>query len=92
MTESQASMQAAQAMHSYCRPSRMSMPVGQTCTHSVQSMQSPRPSAPGSAVRLRLPRGSPRPSSYEMISVSLSNIALWKRAYGHMYLQTCSRM
>ena len=21
-----------------------------------------------------------------------SNIALWKRAYGHMYLQTCSRM
>jgi hypothetical protein len=27
-----------------------------------------------------------------MISVSLSNIALWKRAYGHMYLQTCSRI
>ena len=34
-------MQAPQAMHSYCRPLRMSMPVGQTCTHSVQSMQSP---------------------------------------------------
>ena len=24
---------AAQAIHSYCRPSRISMPVGQTCTH-----------------------------------------------------------
>ena len=34
-------MQAPQAMHSYCRPLRMSMPVGQTCTHRVQSMQSP---------------------------------------------------
>jgi len=27
-----------------------------------------------------------------MISVSRSNIELWKRAYGHMYLHTCSRM
>jgi hypothetical protein len=26
-----------------------------------------------------------------MTSVSGSNITLWKRAYGHMYLQTCSR-
>ncbi len=34
-------MQAPQAMHSYCRPLRMSMPVGQTCTQIVQSMQSP---------------------------------------------------
>src|SRR3546814_7438172 len=41
MTSSQASMQAPQAMHSYCRPLRMSMPTGQTCTHMVQSMQSP---------------------------------------------------
>ena len=36
-------MHAAQAMHSICRPLRMSMPVGHTCTHSVQSMQSPEP-------------------------------------------------
>ena len=43
-------------------------------------------------LRLRAPRGSPRATSYETISVSRSNIALWKRAYGHMYLQTCSRM
>jgi hypothetical protein len=26
-----------------------------------------------------------------MIRVLRSNIALWKRAYGHMYLHTCSR-
>ncbi len=26
------------------------------------------------------------------MSVSLSNITDWKRAYGHMYLQTCSRI
>ena len=59
---SQTSMQAAQPMHSYCRPLRMSMPVGQTCTHSVQSMQSPRPSAlRGRRLRrAREPRGSPR--------------------------------
>ena len=43
MIESQASMQAAQAMHSYCSPSRISMPVGHTCTQSWQSMQSPSP-------------------------------------------------
>ena len=36
-------LHAAQVMHSYCRPLRMSMPVGQTCTHMPQSMQSPRP-------------------------------------------------
>src|SRR3546814_3350225 len=35
-------MQAPQAMHSYCRPLRISMPVGHTCTQIVQSMQSPR--------------------------------------------------
>ncbi len=34
--------------------------------------------------RLRAPRGSPRAGSYDTISVSLSNIADWKRAYGHM--------
>ena len=34
-------MQAAQPMHSYCSPSRMSMPVGHTCTQIPQSMQSP---------------------------------------------------
>ena len=28
-------------MHSYCRPLRMSMPVGQTCTQMLQSTQSP---------------------------------------------------
>ena len=53
-------MQAAQPMHSFCRPLRMSMPVGQTCTHSVQSMQSPRPCAAALALREREPRGSPR--------------------------------
>ena len=40
-TSRQARTQAPQAMHSYCRPLRMSMPVGQTCTQMVQSMQSP---------------------------------------------------
>ena len=70
----------------------MSMPVGQTCTQTVQSTQSPRLAALWSVPFLRAPRGSPRSSSYVMISVSLSNIALWKRAYGHMYLHTCSRM
>ena len=60
MTSSQASMHAAQAMHSYCRPLRMSMPVGHTCTHSVQSMQSPRPCARAWVPRRRAPRGSPR--------------------------------
>jgi hypothetical protein len=40
-------MQAAQPMHSFCSPLRMSMPVGQTCTHRVQSMQSPSPCALG---------------------------------------------
>jgi len=44
MTPSQASTHAPQAMHSYCRPLRMSMPVGQTCTQIVQSMQSPNAS------------------------------------------------
>ena len=53
-------MQAAHPMHSYCWPFLMSMPVGQTCTHSVQSMQSPRPRAFASALRERDPRGSPR--------------------------------
>ena len=32
-------------MHSYCRPLRMSMPVGQTVTHWPQSTQSPSPAA-----------------------------------------------
>ena len=53
-------MQAAQLMHSYCSPLRMSIPVGQTCTHSVQLTQSPRPNAFGSAFLERAPRGSPR--------------------------------
>jgi len=39
------SMHTPQPMHSYCMPSRMSMPTGQTCTHIVQSMQSPAPGA-----------------------------------------------
>ena len=58
-------MQAAQLMHSYCRPLRMSMPVGQTCTHRPQSMQSPTPALRASPF-LRsafLPRGSPRTGS-----------------------------
>ena len=92
ITWSQASTQAAQPMHSYCRPLRMSMPVGHTSTHMLQDTQAPRPSAFGSAFFERAPRGSPRSASYVMIIVSLSNIELWKRAYGHMYLHTCSRM
>ena len=31
--------QAAQPLHSYFRPSRISMPVGQTCTHREQSIK-----------------------------------------------------
>ena len=41
ITPSQASMHCVQAMHSNCRPSRMSMPVGQVSVHRPQSMQSP---------------------------------------------------
>ena len=43
-------MQAVQWTHSICVPLRMSMPVGQTATHWLQAMQSPRPAravAPG---------------------------------------------
>ena len=40
----QASMHRPQPMHSICWPSRMSIPVGQTATHRLQSTQSPRPS------------------------------------------------
>ena len=39
ITSSQASMHRPQAMQAACSPLRMSIPVGQTCTHSVQSMQ-----------------------------------------------------
>ena len=60
MTWSQTSMQAAQPMHSYCRPLRMSMPVGQTWTQRPQSTQSPSPAALASTPFLRAPRGSPR--------------------------------
>jgi len=85
-------MHAAQPMHSYCSPSRMSIPVGQTWTHRPQFTQSPSAPAPCAIFRDRGPRGSPRAASYVTIIVSRSNIALWKRAYGHMYLQTCSRI
>ncbi|CFT95252.1 Uncharacterised protein [Bordetella pertussis] len=60
MTWPHTSIQAPQPMHMYCRPSRMSMPVGQTCTHRLQSTQSPRPAALWSILRERPPRGSPR--------------------------------
>ena len=52
ITSSQASMQAAQPMHSSCRPWRMSIPVGQTLTHRSQSTQSPTPAMSGLAARL----------------------------------------
>ncbi len=60
ITWSQPSMHAAQPMHSYCSPLRMSMPVGHTCTQTPQSTHAPSPSALRSALRLRGPRGSPR--------------------------------
>ena len=41
MMSSQASMHSAQVMHSSWLPSRMSMPIGQTTTQALQSMQSP---------------------------------------------------
>jgi len=50
----QASMHSPHEMHLYCRPSRMSMPTGQTCTHRPQSTQSPRPFSWRSA-RVRWP-------------------------------------
>ncbi len=68
------------------------MPVGHTCTQMLQSMQSPSPAALASIFLLRDPRGSPRSRSYAMTSVSRSNITDWNRAYGHMYLHTCSRI
>ena len=51
-------MHWVQLTHSICKPSRMSMPVGQVVTQAPQSMQSPR-SAIGPFLRI-LPRGSPR--------------------------------
>jgi hypothetical protein len=67
MTSSQASMQAVQAMHWYCRPLRISMPVGQAWTQRVQSTQSPSGFSVFSCVRAdslpRAPRGSPRAGS-----------------------------
>ena len=60
MISSQASMHCVQWMHSICRPSRMSMPVGQVRTHMPQSMQSPAPSGRG---RVPFMRGSPRRGS-----------------------------
>ncbi|CSI48093.1 Uncharacterised protein [Vibrio cholerae] len=63
MVLSQASIHAPQLMHSYCKPSRISIPVGQTCTQRSQSIQSPKPSALGSALRERGPRCSPRATS-----------------------------
>ena len=45
-------------MHSICWPSRMSIPVGQTAMHRLQSTQSPWPNQLSPA--LCLPRGSPR--------------------------------
>ena len=57
MIASQASMHCVQWMHSICRPSRMSMPVGQVSTQAPQSMQSP--ASAGRSFTF-VPRGSPR--------------------------------
>ena len=48
-------MQAAQAMHSYCSPSRMSMPVGQTATQRLHSTQSPNACSSGVGVAAAAP-------------------------------------
>ena len=45
-------------MHSSCKPSRMSIPMGQTATHWLQAMQSPR--WPQSGFFFSGARGSPR--------------------------------
>ena len=57
-------MHSAQVMHSICWPSRMSMPMGQTFTQAMQSMQSPLvpPSDFVASPLWILPRGSPRHS------------------------------
>ena len=52
--------QSAQVMQAICCPSRMSIPIGQTLTQALQSMQSPSWSA-WAPLRC-LPRGSPRQS------------------------------
>ena len=45
-----------------------------------------------SALRLRAPRGSPRARVVGDDQRVLVEHHAWKRAYGHMYLQTCSRI
>ena len=82
MTSLQASMQSAQPMHSSCWPSRMSMPVGQTATHWLQSTQSPRPekSAPFLCLAARLAA----PFLVGDDQLSSSSIAAWMRGQGHM--------
>jgi hypothetical protein len=63
MMSLQASMHKPQVMQASCWPLRMSMPIGQTFTQAMQSMQSPLPCATASAVLPPcLPRGSPRHS------------------------------
>ena len=83
---SQASMQAAQPMHSYCRPLRMSMPVGHTCTHSVQSMQSPRPAlrADRRLARARAARLAARGVVADDQRVAVEHRALEARVRAHV--------
>ena len=88
MTASQASTQLAHPTHSSCSPLRISIPVGQTCTHRRQLMQSPAPVDPS---RPGAPRGSPRAASYPMTIVLSSVNALWIRPYGQRIMQNCSR-
>ena len=85
ITSSQTSTHEAQPMHSYCRPLRMSMPVGQTCTHSPQSTHSPLPSPASRSCAIergREPRGSPRPVSVIQAEVQSTkiDIGLWRRS------------
>ena len=78
-------MHAAQPMHSYCRPLRMSMPVGQTCTQMLQSMQSPGRATRGSRLaRARAARLAARRVVADDQRVLVEHRALEARVGAHV--------
>src|SRR6187402_2433491 len=94
MMLSHSSIQAVQFVHSSCVPLRISIPVGHTCTHCMQSMQSPFPEAGRSSFLLNLARPvsfSPRTKSYATLIDLLSSKTPCNLPYGQAMMHTCSR-
>jgi len=84
-------MHAVQLIHSSCVPFRISIPVGQTCTHWWQSIQSPFPAAARSSPFLNFARVSPRLWSYATTIEFGSSRTPCNLPYGQIVVQTCSR-